>query len=151
MARYRRVLAAVRREVLTAGPALAATITRQGTQRRPAPVNLGTYIRGWQAKEIDEGAVLFNDAPHAAIIEHGRRPGSRMPPVRVIAEWLEQKMRGSVKGRKSRLQQASRLAFVVARAIGRRGLPAHRIMARTKRKLDPIVRRAVEAALAGQE
>jgi hypothetical protein len=148
-ARYKRVVKAVQDTVMTSGVTTAVLLTRAGTARRPAPINVGSYIRAWQAKHLDNGAVLFNDAPHAIFVERGRRPGARMPPKAVIAEWLDQKMRGRIRARGKRLQEAARLAFVVARAIGKRGLPAHRIMARTKRKLDPMVRKAVEAALAG--
>lgn len=148
--RYQRLVKAVRDEVLTSGPAIATQLTRQRTARLRAPINTGQYIRAWQAKPLGDGAVLFNDNPVASIIERGRRPGSRMPPIDKIAEWLEQKMRGQVKNRRDRAKQARGLAFVVARAIAKRGLPAHRIMARTKRLLDPLVRKAVEWAMSGQ-
>lgn len=46
---------------------------------------------------------------HVAVMETGRRPGRRPPPLGPIRLWL------------SRHGMDSRLAFVVARAIGRRG------------------------------
>lgn len=145
-ARRQRVITAIQETVLTEGPRIAVAKTQ--ALGRYAPINLHHYLDGWQAKKLDNGAVLFNDTPYAAVIERGRRPGSRMPPKKAIAEWLEQKLRGRIKNRKKRLAEASSLAYVVARAIGRRGLPAKRILRKTKRKLNPMVRRAVREALA---
>jgi len=146
--RYQNVVKAIQNTVESVGPGLAVEQTQRGTARLRPPINNSHYLQGWKAAKLDNGAVLFNDTPYAAVIEHGRRPGSKQPPLAPIAEWLEQKLRGKVKNRKKRLAQARSLAFVVARAIGRRGLPAHRVMARTRRKLNPLVQRAVREVLA---
>lgn len=143
------VVRAVQQTVETAGPALAQEELRKGTARKRVPINTGEYARAWQAKKIDQGAILFNDAPYASIIELGRRPGSRPPPSDVIFKWLEQKLRGRVKNRRDRVKEAKGLAFVIARAIGKRGLPPHRVMARTRRRLDKLVQDAVSRALVG--
>jgi hypothetical protein len=143
--RYKRVVKAIRDTVILHGPEIAVHHTQ--ALGKYAPINLGNYLRGWQAKDTEDGAVLFNDVPYADIIESGRRPNRRMPPTRVIEEWLEQKLRGRVKNRGKRRAQAKSLAFVVARAIGKRGLPGKHIMRKTKRQLDPMVRRAVREAL----
>jgi hypothetical protein len=148
-ARVKRVVRAIQQTVETAGPAIAQEELRRASARRSAPINTGEYARSWQARRLGNGAVLFNDAPYASIIELGRRPGSKAPPTSVIMKWLEQKLRGSVKNRKSREAQARGLAFVIARAIGKRGLPAHRVMARTRLRLNRIVRDAVDQAMRG--
>lgn len=61
---------------------------------------------------------LWSPLPHVAVIEEGRRPGSTPPPVEPIRRWLE------------RRGMDGRLAFVVARAIGRRGQPPQRVFRR---------------------
>jgi hypothetical protein len=53
-----------------------------------------------------------SDLPYAAAVHEGRRPGARQPPSGPIRAWL---------GRRG---GDPRLAFVVARAIGRRGIKA---------------------------
>ena len=59
-------------------------------------------------------------AEYASVMEWGRRPGSKMPPVTVIAEWLQRKG-----------IEAS--AFVVARSIGRRGIKGHLMFTKAAR------------------
>lgn len=148
--RLERVVRAIRVTVHTAGLAIAQEETRRRTARLRPPVHTGEYARSWHATDLPNGAVLLNDAPHAAFIEYGRRPGARMPPPRVIEQWLEAKMRGRIRNRGKREASAKALAFVVARAIGRRGLPAHRIMARTRRRLDRAVQEAIARAMRGE-
>jgi hypothetical protein len=146
-ARAARVVKAIQETVLVEGPAIAVQQTQ--ALGKYAPINTSNYLRGWKAEKLDNGAIVFNDTPYASVIEHGRRRGARMPPTKVIAEWLEQKMRGRVRNRAKRLRMAKSMAFVVARAIGRRGLPAKNIMKKTRRKLDPMVKKAVREALEG--
>ena len=55
------------------------------------------------------------------IMEHGQRPGRRLPPVRAIAQWL-----GGRRGN----------PYLISRAIGRRGIRAR-----------PFVEKAVDRAL----
>lgn len=78
-------------------------------------------------------------APEAAVLESGRRPGAPMPPPDVIASWLAS----------SGGDAAS--AFVVARAIGRRGMsPTHwlsRAVATTRPAIAGNVRTGIDEAL----
>ena len=58
--------------------------------------------------------------PHAPAIEYGRRPGAQMPPVEDIARWLW--IKGPAMGFDiTDEEDAMRIAFVVARKIGRKG------------------------------
>jgi hypothetical protein len=120
----------------------------------PKPVDRGTYRRSLKVEKIERGATVYNSAPHAPIVEGGRRPGSRMPPLDLIAEWVRRKgvgvQVGPVRRGRSRPEVDVRgLAFVVARAIARRGLPAHRIFARLERQLTPVVQHAIADAAGG--
>lgn len=90
-------------------------------------VDRGTYKQRFKARRTRLGAILRNDAPHAAVIEFGRRPGATPPPVDVIAKWVRRKLGIKGKGSRARIRQ---VAFLIARAIGRRGLPAHAVFRR---------------------
>lgn len=113
-------------------------------------VDRRTYIQRFRAVRTKTGAELQNDAPHAATIEFGRRPGATPPPMKVILAWLKRKGirsadlenkrvgrrkkksgKGLTKGRKQgRTKALESLAFMIAKAIGRRGQPAHAVFRR---------------------
>lgn len=67
---------------------------------------------------LDITGKVFSPLEYVSVLEEGRRPGSTMPPTEPIARWL------------SRKGSDPRLAFVVARAIGRRGTKGHKMFAR---------------------
>jgi hypothetical protein len=151
------------------GPRLAQTVV---SSLSPQPVDRGTYRRSFKVSKVAGGAVLYNFAPHAAVIEEGRRPGARMPPVDVILAWVKRKgigatftgpLRRTVRvyaaNRKGRAKapnerklvidsQQRHIALQIARKIGARGLPARHVLALTEDLLTPIVERAVDRALA---
>lgn len=58
------------------------------------------------------GVLTGPAASYARVVEEGRAPGSRPPPTAPIAAWLKRKGRDPT------------LAYVVARAIGKRGIKA---------------------------
>jgi len=113
-------------------------------------VDRGTYAQRFRARRTRRGAELRNDAPHAAVIEFGRRPGARWPPQSAILGWIRRKgidvsaladvrigkrrkKRGAgwTKGRRQGVRRGQKqLAFLIARAIGTRGLPAHAVFRR---------------------
>lgn len=74
-------------------------------------------------------AMLINDAPHAATIENGRRPGAKMPPLEPIRRWVERKMGIPAAA-------SLRVAIAVQRAIAKRGLKPKRVMFRTYEKMQ---------------
>lgn len=51
----------------------------------------GDYERGFFIKQTPDGATLGNNAPHAAVLEKGRKPGRKPPPVAVILMWMQEK------------------------------------------------------------
>lgn len=149
--REEQAVKAIRRAVQEHGPRLAAEAVDSTV---PKPVDRGTYRRSFRAENLPTGGAFYNYAPHAGVIEDGRRPGSRIPPVDAIATWLFRK--GILKGGKRRIisedawEEAKQVAWIVARAIAKRGLPAHRVMARVNSRLQPLVIEAVNRALSGQ-
>lgn len=108
------------------------------------------FAMGWAAKAIPRGVVVYNRAKHAIFIEHGRRPG-KQPPVAPILEWVRYRARPVVstqrrggitvvrRGGRSRLENARSAAFLIARAIGRRGIKPRRVL--TDPKTQAWVRR----------
>ncbi len=87
-----------------------------GTQAsRGGAVNTGEFIRAWRWLPLPDGARVLNDRPYGAVIEYGRRPGSKPPPTSVIYWWLIRRLRWTP-------EKAGARAWIVAQSIGRRGL-----------------------------
>ena len=97
----------------------------------------GTFLKGWKWRRVGTDTVVVqNDAPHAVYVEEGRRPGAPPPPTSALIPWIRRKFT-NLKGRDERGRYAraqdteaiyARLAFVIARAIGRRGLRGRHIL-----------------------
>lgn len=144
-----RLLRGVRRGLLSAANA-ALPIVQQATREAPpanpsgvgsgGAVNTGAYLQRWKAGPTPEGARVYNAAPHAAIVEYGRRPG-RFPPLRVIAQWAMRRMGKTA-------DEAKRAAWPIARAIAQRGLLPRRVLTGVLPKIAEVARREVSAELA---
>ena len=120
-----------------------AVKTAKHRSRQLGAVASREFVDGWDKDHTHDGAVVYNAAPHALFVEIGRRPG-RMPPIGRIARWLVQKRlvklpkvksaltisgaARAAKRRRSRLAAARSMAFVIARAIGRRGIKGRHIL-----------------------
>ncbi len=153
-ARMEKITSAIRTTVRTAGLAIVQDVIQREI---PRPVATAGYRRSWHAVNTPGGATLYNDAPHAIFVENGRKAGSKFPPLSVIVDWVI--LKGLVKGtaRKTRhsastnqLKEAARIAFVIARAIAKRGMRGHHIMEKTRDRLNPAVKDAIIAALEGR-
>jgi hypothetical protein len=118
---------------------------------QPMPVDRGTYRRMWQARDIDEGVMVFNPTPYAAVIEHGRRPGGRQPPIKPLQSWVLRKgLVKSIKGKGNREKAAKGIAFAIARKIAKDGQPARHILAKAVMRWMPLLRASIkDAILAG--
>jgi hypothetical protein len=172
-----RAVEVIRRTVKLRGPRAVQAEIEAVTPRRP--VDRGTYRRSFRFDAIPNGAVAYNFAPYAPIIELGRRPGAKMPPIDPIIEWVKRKgigrqqgpvgsresMIGPGKGRSGPKQLVRRaispaklsdraargIAFVIARAIARRGMPAHMIIARAAEVIDGHVHAELQRELAKEQ
>ena len=105
----------LRREVMTRTPVGASGNLRG---------SIFTEIRG-EGRGALRG-VVGSRAPYAGYVEFGRRPGGAMPP------WKEGSplYRWVVRNLESRDGDFESAAFLVARAIARRGIPGRRMFAR---------------------
>lgn len=103
-------------------------LVQEGT---PVDTGLGrgsvfTAVRG---TGLDIEGVVASPQAHMVVLELGRRPGMRMPPLDPIRVWLR------------RHGQSDSLAFVVARAIGRRGIEARRMFGKAAERGGATVTR----------
>lgn len=88
--------------------------------------DLGTFQTGWRYQAAFTRLDVRNIDPKAVFVERGRRPG-KMPPVRALEPWAQRKLGDR------------RLAWPVARAIGRRGLRPRPVLTR------PDVRKGIRS------
>ena len=128
----------MQRQTLAAPPASrGGKIGAVGATRR--------YYKGWRFARDANSARVYNDSPHAVFVELGRRAG-RPPPVAAILPWVRKVLRVPAR-------EARGVAFIIARAIGRRGLRPRFILTRAlptiSRMCEETYRRYYEAALNG--
>lgn len=131
----------VRRGLRAAGAA-AIPILQAATSKYPIHAT-GKFARGWRAEvEAWDRLLLRNAAPYSLYVEMGRRAGARMPPVAALMPWVRLVL--AVPERRVRL-----VAFLVARAISRRGIPARPVLlsAQTQKRLAAAMKTELVAAL----
>ena len=162
---------AVRTAIKVDGPAIVqATID---ATKPTAPVDRGTYRRNWKCRNIPNGARLYNSSTQAPIIEDGRRPGFGVSweGRAALAVWVhhhgldrdearvqrykllpkKEGGRPSTRLKMRERTEAARdsIAFLIARAIKARGLPAKHILARSKGLLTQLFQRTVAGVIGG--
>lgn len=100
------------RSAISAGLSALQQVTEQHTPVASGATRqgFGTVIKGTPVHVKGE---LVNPVPHAWFAEKGRRPG-KMPPISAIELWVRRKAGVSASESRS-------VAFLIARAIGRRG------------------------------
>lgn len=116
----------------------------KGRIQADLPVNTGvsrasvfTELNGRPLTGLD--GVVASPLESVAAWEWGRRPGATQPPVSAIRQWMRRRL-GT---------DDARVAFLIARAIGRRGLPAHHVFRDAAEKGAPVVRRIFLKHLGG--
>lgn len=139
------------------------------------PVHTGDYKRSWKVRNITDGAFFYNPTIQASIIERGRRPGVGVSRAgqEALARWVHlhgmdratmskrerrsrRRMRAGGAAKESfrfrtKWSQESRargIAFLIARAIKRRGLPAKNVLKSVTEELTHHVLNDVEAMIA---
>lgn len=77
---------------------------------------------------------------YGVVVERGRRTDAKMPPVAALIPWVQRHgLAGPGRGKASRTQ-ARRVAFLIARKIARKGIPAHPYLATALERQLPIIR-----------
>ena len=94
------------------------------------PVGVSSRLRNSIASEVvHEGPLsiigkvgsTLKGEEYPMVMEFGRRPGATMPPPQALERWVHLQLGVSV-------EEAPRVAFLVARAIGRRGIKGREFM-----------------------
>jgi hypothetical protein len=78
----------------------------------------GIYAGSWKTKMLPDGAIVFSTAPHAPIIEYGRRAGAPIGRKMIdeLAHWVK------VHGLAQTATEVRQIAFAIALSIQRRGM-----------------------------
>jgi hypothetical protein len=119
------------------------------------------YKDSWSYRRISGGAELGNSAPHAPVIEHGRRPNRPGPPLAPILAWvIRNRGKLGLKLGRRRRNAAGEMAFkdedqaaaesgawAIRWKIHKRGSKPHGVLRQVHDEMKPHLRRAAIAAL----
>ena len=121
------------------------------------PVDKGFYQASHHVARDADGATVYTDCPYAAEIEYGARP--HWPPSGPIYQWAYRKFRVSLQSewrgaggkrktgltsREFREREARSIAFLVCRAISRRGMKPRLVYAHALPGMQMDVRRLLD-------
>lgn len=149
-----RVIAGLRRGALRGIPVVV----------KDTPADRGQARAGWDVAFVRDGADLFNDAPHAGILEAGSRP--HRPPILPILRWVVRKFglnlealaagatRKSFRGTKRSFEgigevPASTVSFAwaIANKIAREGTAPHWMVRKNLKLLSRLAAEEVKREL----
>ena len=110
---------------------LEAEQMNNGELYRTISYSVSTGTGGW--------VISVSLADYWKYIENGRRAGAKMPPVSAIKNWIKVKQiiphSMTLKSGKTVIPTIPQLSFLIARSIGRRGIPP-----------KPLFKKSFEAA-----
>ena len=138
---------AVRRGLAAGGQRARAYLVERTQQ---LAFDRGGAARGWKVDARDKSVTIYNATPYFGVIEKGRRPGKRQPPVAAIEPWVRRKVnvsyvpksgkhKGQQRTRRARRDEAPAIAYLIARAIGRRGIKGKNVMGGALPKLKQLL------------
>ena len=117
-------------------------ITNYKRQLEAEQMNNGELYRtiSYSVSTVSSGWVIsVSLADYWKYIENGRRAGAKMPPVSAIENWIKVKQiiphSMTLKSGKTVIPTIPQLSFLIARSIGRRGIPP-----------KPLFKKSFEAA-----
>lgn len=148
----KRVVAAGQRGLISGGlrgVTILQKATRDAMPANPDGIgsggafNTGDFLRGWKMTVADKRVLLYNSSPYAAIIEAGRKPGSKPPPRRVIEQWARRRLGMTA-------DEAHAAAFAFAAEIGRRGLRGRWIMRDSMKAINKAIVEEINREVAAE-
>ena len=105
-------------------------VTNYKSQLEAEQMNNGELYRtiSYSVSTVNSGWVIsVSLADYWKYIENGRRAGAKMPPVSAIENWVKVKQiiphSMTLKSGKTVVPTIPQLSFLIARSIGRRGIP----------------------------
>ena len=105
-------------------------VTNYKSQLEAEQMNNGELYRkiSYSVSTVNSGWVIsVSLADYWKYIENGRRAGAKMPPLEVIEKWIDVKQikphSMTLKSGKTVIPTPPQLPFLIARSIGRRGIP----------------------------
>lgn len=113
------------------------------------PIGVTESARGSIGSEIQRGVaagrgqivgVVGSPLAHVGVLERGRRPGQRMPPPDALELWVRRRL--GVRD----VEEAQQVAWLVARAIGRKGIKAVRMFEKALKEKQATVFRIFDRA-----
>jgi hypothetical protein len=87
------------------------------------------------------GQVMSPDVPKAFVMEEGRRPGAKFPPVDAIKLWVVRKLGIPP-------EEADGVAFVIARSIARKGIEGRHMFQEGLEVSEPHINQLFNEAIA---
>lgn len=73
-------------------------------------------------------------------LENGRKPGLKQPPLEPIEKWIEVRhIKPKLKTPNQKPPTTKQLAFVIARGIGKNGIPATKLLQKTINSSDDLI------------
>lgn len=140
---------AARRGLISAGHQMVSVIQNEIIPSEPrVPVDRGIYRGAWKVKPEEWGALVWNSAPHAPIVEDGARAenvkvGRAM--IDALTEWVLRKKLATDQ------TEARHVAWAVAQSMKRNGIfdmgKGLKIMAKAARRLPEMIVKEVTAEL----
>ncbi len=101
----------------------------------------GSYARAWKFTTTPRSLTIVNEMVYSGVIEGGRRAGARQPPLPAIQAWVHRKLGVSAAEERS-------VAFVIARAIGRRGIQGKHVLGQKLDEITGFVTKEIGTAIA---
>ena len=123
-----------------------AALIGEGIIAAATPVDTAETATRWRTVRTPGGVEVVNDSPVALFLEEGTRP--HHPPLLPIVQWLARQERVGIPASLSDADgDLAARAQGIARAIARRGTPAHRMIGSNLPTLSALMRKRVEVAL----
>ena len=127
---------------------------------RPRPPIDTSAMKNQQVWELMSGNMGVRIGPtpdvltRTVVMEHGRRPGARRPPIDAIERWVHRKgladgfsKQGRRRKKKGQANRERGIAFAIARSIAKKGIKARRFYARAAPRIAKAAAGILNAAI----
>ena len=117
----------------------------EGQVATRTPVNTG-QLRSSITHQVTSpfpnlAGVVGSPLPYAIVMEEGRKPGAKMPPVDAIKLWVVRKLGIPA-------QEADSVAFLVARSIAKKGTKGRHMFKEGLEVSEPHIKQLFDSAIA---